>query len=115
MNNKLSATHAHWRDGILAHQITDVWHVPGQLNVVADGISRAAEGTGNEEGDSSEWTVSEDWEANLGLTHNIFHVAEASTPEVARLRERFKDEPIFAKVIDAILELDQGTNLRQRK
>jgi hypothetical protein len=37
MNDKLSATHARWRDGILAHQITDVRHVPGRLNVVADG------------------------------------------------------------------------------
>jgi hypothetical protein len=59
MNDKLSATHARWRDGILAHQITDVRHVPGRLNVVADGLSRANEGTQNEEGDGSGWTVSE--------------------------------------------------------
>ena len=115
MNDKLSATHARWRDGILAHQITDVRHVPGRLNVVADGLSRASEGAAHEEGDGSEWTVSEDWEANTGLTHDIFHTSEAHTPEMSRLRERFKNEPIFAEVIDAILELDQGTNLRQRR
>ena len=115
MNDKLSATHARWRDGILAHQITDIRHVPGRLNVVADGISRAAEGTENEDGDGSEWTVSEDWEANMGLTHDIFHTSDASMPEIAKLRERFKNEPIFAEVIDAILELDQGVSLRQRK
>ena len=45
MNDKLSATHARWRDGILSHQIVDVRHVPGHINVVADGLSRAAEGT----------------------------------------------------------------------
>jgi transposase InsO family protein len=115
MNDKLSATHARWRDGILAHQITDVRHVPGRLNVVADGLSRAGEGTEKEKGDGSEWTVSEDWEANVGLTHDVFHVTEASTPEIAKLRERFKKEPIFAEVIDAILELDQGASLRQKK
>ena len=31
------------------------------------------------------------------------------------LRERFKDEPIFAEVIDTILELDQGNSLKRRK
>ena len=115
MNDKLSTTHARWRDGILAHQITDVRHVPGRLNVVADGLSRANEGSENEEGDGSGWSVSEDWEANIGLTHDIFHTADPTTPDTAQLRERFKNEPIFAEVIDAILELDQGANLRQRK
>ena len=115
LNDKLSATHARWRDGILAHQITDIRHVPGKLNVVADGLSRASEGTENEGEDGSEWTVSEDWESNVGLTHDIFHTTDATTPEIAKLRERFKGEPIFAEVIDAILELDQGTNLRLKK
>ena len=85
LNEKLSATHARWRDGILAHQITDVRQVPGRLNVVADGLSRASEGTENEQGDGSEWTVSEDWETNVGLTHDIFHTADASTPAIAKL------------------------------
>ena len=115
LNDKLSATHARWRDGILAHQITDIRHVPGKLNVVADGLSRANEGAENEGEDGSEWTVSEDWESNTGLTHDIFHTTEAITPALAELRERFKDEPIFAEVIDAILELDQSTSLRLKK
>ena len=115
MNDKLSATHARWCDGILAHQITDIRHVPGCLNVVADGLSRAGKGTRNENGDSSDWTVSENWEANVGLTHDIFHTADTTTPEMARLQECFKEEPIFAEVIDAILELDQGTSLQLRK
>jgi hypothetical protein len=85
MNDKLSATHTHWRDGILAHQITVVRHVPGRLNVVTDGLSRANKGTKKENGDSSEWTVSEDWEANVGLTHDIFQITDASMPEIAKL------------------------------
>ena len=83
--------------------------------MVADGLSRAHEGTTNEDGDGSEWTVSEDWESRVGLTHDIFHISEASTPEMVTLRDRFKDEPIFAEVIDAILEMDQGSSLRQKK
>jgi len=115
MNDKLSATHACWRDGILAHQIIDVRHVPGRLNVVADGLSRANEGMPHEDNDGSEWTVSEDWESSKGLTHDVFHTTNAEAPEMARLRERFQGERIFAEVIDAMLELDQGTSLRLRK
>ena len=115
MNDKLSATHARWRDGILAHQITDVRHVPGRLNVVADGLSRASEGAEHEEEDGSEWTVSEDWETNMGLTHDIFHASEACTTEMTKLKECFKNEPIFSEVVDALLELDQGNSLKQRK
>jgi hypothetical protein len=51
----------------------------------------------------------------MGLTHDVFHLSEGGTPEIAILRERFKDEPIFAEVIYAILEMDQGTSLRQKK
>ena len=115
LNDKLSATHARWQDGILAHQITDVCHMPGRLNVITDRLSQASEGTTNEEGDGNDWTVPEDWEANIGLTHNIFHITSTGTPEIAQLRERFKDELIFAKVIDAILEMDQGTDLQLKK
>jgi hypothetical protein len=49
MNDKLSATHARH----LGHQIVDVHHVPGHVNVMVDGLSRAAEGSPHEEGDSS--------------------------------------------------------------
>ena len=115
MNNKLNATHARWRDRILAHQITEVRHVPGKLNVVADGLSRVSEGTPHGEEDGSEWTVSEDWEGTTGLTHNIFHTMDACTLAMTMLCERFKDEPIFAEVTDAILELDQGNSLKRRK
>ena len=115
MNDKLSATHARWHDGILSHQIMDVRHVPGRINAVADGLSRVAEGTPWEEGDSSEWTVPEDWEATTGLTHDLFHVADAGSEEMLVLRNRFQDVPIFLEVINTLLELDQGTSLQKRK
>ena len=115
MNDKLSSTHARWREGILAHQIIDVRHVPGRINVVADGLSRANEGLPKEEGDGSQWTVSEDWEATAGLTHDIFYTTDPAAPEVVQLRERFKDEPIFLEVIDALLDLDHNKNIRLRK
>ena len=59
--------------------------------------------------------VSEDWEANVGLAHDVFHLTDVRSPEISQLKDQFKDEPIFAEVIDAILEMDQGTNLRQKK
>lgn len=115
LNDKLSATHARWREGILAHQIIDVRHVPGRVNLVADGLSRANEGLPNEEGDGSQWTVSEDWETAAGLTHDIFLITDPTTPEVIELRERFKGEPIFLEVIEALLDLDQGKSIQVRK
>ena len=114
MNDKLSATHAHWRDGILAHQIIDVRHVPGCINVVADGLSRACEGTPHKE-DGSQWTVSEDWETTAGLTHDIFLLTDPTLPSVSSLREHFKNEPIFLEVVEALLQLDQGKDVKTRK
>lgn len=38
--DKLNVTHARWRDGILAHNIVDIRHMLGRINVVADGLSR---------------------------------------------------------------------------
>jgi hypothetical protein len=39
MSDQLNAAHARWRDGIIAHKIMDMHHVPGKLNVIADGLS----------------------------------------------------------------------------
>ena len=115
INDKLSSTHARWREGILAHQIIDVRHVPGRVNLVADGLSRANEGLPNEEGDGSEWTVSEDWETTTGLVHDVFYISDPASQEATHLRERFKDEPIFLEVVEALLELDQGKDAKLRR
>ena len=115
MNDKLSSTHARWREGILAHQIIDVRHVPGRVNVVADGLSRANEGLPNEDEDGSQWTVSEDWETAAGLTHDIFFSTDSLSPGVTQLRERFANEPIFLEVIEALFNLDHGKSIRLKK
>ena len=83
--------------------------------MVADGLSRANEGLPNEQGDGSQWTVFEDWEAVTGLTHDIFLITDPTNPEVSQLKERFGNEPIFLEVIEAILNLDQGKDVHIRK
>jgi hypothetical protein len=62
LNPTLNVAHARWREGILAYNIVDVRHIPGRLNVVADGLNHKWEGIPSTTGDGSEWTVSEDWE-----------------------------------------------------
>jgi len=113
MNDKLNVTHARWRDGILSQQIVDVWHVPGKINVVADGLSRAREGTEKENRDGSKWTVCKDWEVVMGLTHDIFQVATMG--HTAELYCCFAMEPILLEVIESLLELDQGCSMRERR
>jgi hypothetical protein len=116
LSTTLNSTHARWRDAVLAHNIVDVRHRPGRLNVVADGLSRKFVNTPREKGDGHEWTVSEDWEARSRLTNDIL-VVETTHPESAynALRTRFADEKVFLEVIDSILELDHGKSLRVRK
>lgn len=58
-NDKLNA-HAQWQNQILAHQI-DVHCVPRQLNVVANGLSKAWRNRSKGiDGDGSDWMASED-------------------------------------------------------
>jgi hypothetical protein len=65
--------HARWRDGILAHQIIDIRHVLGKINVVADGLSHQWKGQDPKElkGDGSQWTVNSDRDEEVGLTNDI--------------------------------------------
>ena len=107
MNDKLNATHARWRDGILAHQIIDVRHIPGKSNVVADGLSRQLEGAPRTETDGSTWTVCEDWEANEGIINDVFAVGESVVEEqlADTLLDRFKGEAVFREVIEALLDI----------
>jgi RNase H-like domain found in reverse transcriptase/Reverse transcriptase (RNA-dependent DNA polymerase) len=110
LNSSLNAAHARWRESILAYNIVDIRHVPGKLNVVADGLSRKWEGTAPTPGDGSEWTVSENWEARTGLVNDIMHVAEAN-PTAEKLQAHFTNEPVFQEVIEAIFNLDGDKNL----
>ena len=97
----------------MAQQIIDVCHVPGKINVVADGISWKWEGLLRQMGDSSEWTVCEDWEAMAGLINDVLHVAPDSETEA--LKERFKDKPIFKEVLNAILAINSDCSVRDRR
>jgi hypothetical protein len=70
MNDKLSATHARWRDGVLAHNIIDVHHIPGITNI-ADGISRQYEEAPKSDTDGSRLDMDPDWESRAGLVYSI--------------------------------------------
>ena len=74
VNDRLNATHSHWQQFILSHQIVDVGHHPGIENPVADGISR---GFRDEriKGDGSEWSVEADWHERSGMTNGLWAVA----------------------------------------
>ena len=92
LSDKLTATHARWHDSVLAHNIVDVWHVPGVTNI-ADGLSRQHEGQPHNDTDGSTWTVSPDWEGSEGLILSIHQVTVSK--ETEELVTRFKNEPMF--------------------
>jgi transposase InsO family protein len=116
LSEKPSAVHARWRDGIIGHQIIDVRHVLGKINVVADGLSRQWEGRQPTGEDGSEWTVNPDRDEQVGLTNDILlTLQEANEEQVGTLRERLKEEHLFIEVIDAILGQDSAKTVRDRK
>src|SRR6267154_4233092 len=118
LNDHMNVAHARWRDGILAHRIVDVRHVPGKLNVIADGLSRQWEGQPRDIGllDGSDWTVSEDWEARSGLVNDILFSTLTIEPQlIMSLQERFINEPVFREVIESIAQLCSTGPLKDRK
>jgi hypothetical protein len=118
LNDHMNIAHARWRDGILAHRIIDVRHVPGKLNVIADGLSRQWEGQPRDIGllDGSDWTVSEDWEASSGLVNDILFNSSTIEPQlISSLQERFINEPVFREVVESIAQLGTTGSLRDKK
>ena len=113
LSTTLNSTHARWRDAVLTHNIIDVHHRPGHLNVVADGLGRKFVNTPKEQGDGHEWTVSEDWEARTRLANDILNLHTTQLESTySELQSHFAEEKVFIKVIDSILELDQRKSLR---
>ena len=105
MNDKLSATHARWRDGVLAHNIVDVQHILGITNI-ADGISQQYEGTPKTGDDGSEWDVDSNLESGAGLVYGMNYVS--IPPATQSLRDRFTTTPLFRDVIDVLEGIQSG-------
>ena len=56
---------------VIVHQIVDVHHVPGKINVVVDGLSRWWEGQEPQEAEGDSWTVNPDRDKMVGLTNDV--------------------------------------------
>jgi len=112
LSDKLTATHARWRESVLAHNIVGVRHIPGVINI-ADGVSRQYEGNEKEEGDGSEWSVEPEWESTMGTVYDLYNVSLSD--EMTVLRERFKKEPLYLQVLDAIVGVQHGTSVRDKQ
>jgi len=63
--------------------------------------------------DGSGWSVNPDPEAVTGMVNDIF-MLDKIEPVYQKLRERFTDEPLYLEVIDAILNIDTATPIRDR-
>lgn len=70
-------------------------------------------GTPRMKGDGHEWTVDADVARTDTKPHNLFNVSP--TTEFSNLRTRFANEPIFLQVIDALLNLDHGKTVREKR
>jgi len=115
LSDNLNATHARWRDGISSHQIVDVRHIPGRINLVGDGISHKDEDLPHEPDNSSSWSVTPDWETARGLEYDLFSVEEILSTLHSQLREHFMEEPVFLEVIDALLGITRSSTEVERK
>jgi len=87
LSDNLNATHARWRDGVLSHQIVDVRHIPGRINLVGDGLSRKDENLPHELDDGSSWSVTPDWETARGLEYDLFSVETTTSTLHSELRD----------------------------
>jgi hypothetical protein len=66
--------------------------------------------------DGSDWTVSEDWEANSGLVNDILFNNSVIEPQLTtKLQEWFINEPVFWEVVKSIAQLGSTGSLRDWK
>ncbi|KZP24425.1 hypothetical protein FIBSPDRAFT_668643, partial [Athelia psychrophila] len=88
----------------------------------ADGLSRQFTGMPKRKEDGHKPEVNPDWEAEAGIVNDLFTVEEEDSvfsvegmTEYTELRMWFADEPIFAEVIDAFLNLDTSKTVREKR
>ena len=112
-NDKLNATHVRWKESVLVHNIVEVWHRPGKSNGAADRISRWFVGVEDTKGDGHKWLVNENWEATTGLTHDLFQITTLDKHKA--LQVRFKNEPMFSTILEALQELEHGSDVHEKR
>ena len=116
LSSTLNSTHARWRDAALTHNIVDIHHRPGCLNIVTDRLSHKFINMPKELGDGHEWMASEDWEACTWLTNDILNVNSTQLETTySTLRTHFVEEKVFLEVINSLLQLNHGKSLRVQK
>ena len=86
------------------HQIIDVHHMPGKINVVADGLSHQWEGQLVQKGEGSKWVVNPDRDEETGLVNNMLITLDTGMQEqITALKACLRNEHLFIEVIKAIL------------
>jgi hypothetical protein len=103
LSDNLNAIHSRWRNGVLSHQIVDVCHIPGRINLVGNGLSRRDKDLPHEPNDGSSWLVTPDWETARGLEYDLFSVEPTMSTLHSHLREQFAEEQVFLEAIAALL------------
>ena len=78
-----------------------------------DTLSQRLIGRDRTSKDSSNWAVSEDWESSKGLVNDMFGVDDEQT--LTRLREQFREEPLFSGVLEAMYNLNEDKPEREHK
>jgi hypothetical protein len=82
----------HMHNGVISHQIVNIRHIPGHINLVGDGISRRDEDQPHTDSDGSSWSVELDWENARGLEYDLFSVGLTHSNTHDDLHTRFSDE-----------------------
>jgi RNase H-like domain found in reverse transcriptase len=115
MSDTLNTTHARWCDGVLAHHIIDVCHIPGRVNLVGDGISWMDKGQPHRENDGSSRSVTPDQEHAQGIYHDLFMVAAVISTVHSLLSEHFINEAVFLQVLHALLGITGASTEAERR
>ena len=112
LSNNLNAMHTCWRNSILAHQIVNVQHILGRIDLIRDDLSCKDKVNSCRKGDGSSWTVPPDWENTWDLEYDLFIADMAPNTLHSWLHIRFKDKQVFVETMDTLLGVT-GTTSKQ--